>query len=89
MIRPLLLFAPALARLLRIVDQAWKERLSAIGEVVTLITINARRPAAAIPCLFDRRDQRPHKRRRSLSNAVSRREKHGGRIGCHLSLKRR
>jgi len=59
-----LLFSPALALLLpHPWMQAWKERLSAIGEVVTLITITCAKPAAARspPLLIAAHQKRPHK----------------------------
>ena len=92
MIRPLLLLAPgAGASSSHPWMQAWKERLSAIGEVVTLdydyMREGGRRPDP-LPLLIAAHQAALQKARQSAEQPVILIGKSmGGRIGCHLSLK--
>jgi predicted alpha/beta-hydrolase family hydrolase len=92
MIRPLLLFAPgAGAPSSHPWMQRWKERLSAIGEVVTLdydyLREGRRRPdplpllVAAHQAALREAGQSPEQRVILVGKSM------GGRVGCHLSLK--
>ncbi len=92
MIRPLLLFAPgAGAPSSHPWMQAWKERLSAIGEVVTLdydYMREGRRRPDPLPLLIAAHQAALQKARQSAEQRVILVGKSmGGRIGCHLSLK--
>jgi len=92
MIRPLLLFAPgAGAPSSHPWMQAWKERLSAIGEVVTLdydYMREGRRRPDPLPLLIAAHQAASQKARQSAEQRVILVGKSmGGRIGCHLSLK--
>jgi len=92
MIRPLLLFAPgAGAPSSHPWMQAWKERLSAIGEVVTLdydYMREGRRRPDPLPLLIAAHQAALRNARQSAEQRVILIGKSmGGRIGCHLSLK--
>ena len=92
MIRPLLLFAPgAGAPSSHPWMQAWKERLSAIGEVVTLdydYMRESRRRPDPLPLLIAAHQAALRNARQSAEQPVILIGKSmGGRIGCHLSLK--
>src|ERR1041385_6446969 len=92
MIRPLLRFAPgAGAPSSHPWMQAWKKRLSAIGEVVNLdydYMREGRRRPDPLPLLIVALDAALQQARRSAGQPVILIGKSmGGRIGCHLSLK--
>ena len=92
MSRPLLLFAPgAGAPSSHPWMQAWKEKLSAIGDVVTLdydyMREGSRRPDP-LPLLIAAHQAALQNARQSAEQRVVLIGKSmGGRIGCHLSLK--
>ena len=92
MTRPLLLFAPgAGAPSSHPWMQAWKEKLSAIGDVVTLdydyMREGSRRPDP-LPLLIAAHQAALQNARQSAEQRVVLIGKSmGGRIGCHLSLK--
>ena len=92
MTRPLLLFAPgAGAPSSHPWMQAWKERLGAIGDVITLdydYMREGRRRPDPLPLLIAAHQAALHKARQSVEQRVVLIGKSmGGRIGCHLSLK--
>lgn len=92
MIRPLLLFAPgAGAPSSHPWMQAWKERLSAIGNVVTFdydYLREGRRRPDPLPLLIAAHQAALQNARQSAEQRVILIGKSmGGRIGCHLSLK--
>jgi predicted alpha/beta-hydrolase family hydrolase len=92
MIRPLLLFAPgAGAPSSHPWMEAWKERLSSIGEVVTLdydYMREGRRRPDPLPLLIAAHQAALQNARRSAEQRVVLIGKSmGGRISCHLSLK--
>lgn len=92
MIRPLLLFAPgAGAPSSHPWMEAWKERLSSIGEVVTLdydYMREGRRRPDPLPLLIAAHQAALQNARQSAEQRVVLIGKSmGGRISCHLSLK--
>jgi len=92
MIRPLLLFAPgAGAPSSHPWMEAWKERLSSIGEVVTLdydYMREGRRRPDPLPLLIATHQAALQNARQSAEERVILIGKSmGGRVSCHLSLK--
>jgi len=92
MIRPLLLFAPgAGAPSSHPWMEAWKERLSSIGEVVTLdydYMREGRRRPDPLPLLIAAHQAALQNARQSAEQRVILIGKSmGGRVSCHLSLK--